>query len=111
MTNITHYVLVILYCVLSVAHTQFADRKQFLDFHNFGYVLQKVQTIKVVNAEAKILFHFQLPLPFNTTVKAINCNLMVVNGDVEFCEQMMPFIREMQGLREKTLTQLERHLR
>jgi len=114
MTNITCYVLVILYCVLSVAYTQFADRKQFLDFHNFGYVLQKVQTIKVVNAEAKILFHFQLPLPFNTTVKAINCNLMVVNGDnsqAELCQQMMPFIREMQGLRVKTLTQLEQHLK
>ena len=97
-----------------MAHTQFADREQFLDFHNFGYVLQKVQTVRIVNAEVKILFHFQLPLPFNTTVKAINCNLMVVNGDhsqAEFCQQMMPFIREMQGLRVKTLTQLEQHLR
>ena len=39
---------------------------------------------------------------------------MVVNGDhspAEFCQQMMPFIREMQGLRVKTLTQLEQHLR
>ena len=36
--------------------------------------------MRVVNAEAKILFHFQLPLPFNTTVKEVNCNLMVVNG-------------------------------
>ena len=91
MTNITHYVLVISYCVLSVARSQFADREQFLDFHNFGYVLQKVQTIRVVNAEAKVLFHFQLPLPFNTTVKAINCNLMVVNGSKHILESSGTF--------------------
>ena len=99
MTNITCYVLVIIFCVLSVARTQFADREQFLDRHNFGYVLQKVQTIRLINAEAKILFHFQLPLPFNTTIKKVNCNLMIVNGDhlsAELCQQMMPFIRQMQ---------------
>jgi len=116
MTNITYlsYVLVIIYCVLSVASAQFADREQFLDRHNFGYVLQKVQTIKVITAEAKILFHFQLPLPFNTTVNEVNCNLMAVNGDhsqAELCQQMTPFIREMQALRVKTLTHLEQYLR
>jgi len=116
MTNVTYisYVLVLLYGVLSVARTQFADREQVLDRHSFGYVLQKVQTVRVVTAEAKILFHFQLPLPFNTTVKEVDCNLMVVNGDhsqAELCQQMMPFIREMQALRFKTLTQLEQHLK
>jgi len=88
--------------------------EQFLNRHNFGYVLQKVQTIRVVTAEAKILFHFQLPLPFNTTVKQVNCNLMAVNGDhsqAQLCQQMTPFIREMQALRVKTLTQLERYLK
>ena len=98
MTNVTYisYVLVLLYGVLSVARTQFADREQVLDRHSFGYVLQKVQTVRVVTAEAKILFHFQLPLPFNTTVNEVDCNLMVVNGDhsqAELCQQMMPFIR------------------
>ena len=73
-----------------------------------------MQTIRVISAEAKILFHFQLPLPFNATAKEVNCNLMVANGDhsqAELCQQMMPFIREMQALRVKTLTQLEQHLR
>jgi len=114
MINITFYVLVILYGVLSVARTQFADREHYLDRHNFGHVLQKVQTMRVITAEANILFHFQLPLQFNTTVKEVDCNLMVVNEDhsqAELCQQMMSFIREMQALRFKTLTQLEQHLK
>jgi len=114
MINITCYVLVILHGVLSVARTQFADREHYLDRHNFGYVLHKVQTMRVITAEANILFHFQLPSQFNTTVKEVDCNLMIANEDhsqAELCQQMMPFIREMQALRFKTLTQLEQHLR
>jgi len=68
MINITCYVLVILYGVLSVARTQFADREHYSDRHNFGYVLHKVQTMRVITAEAKILFHFQLPLQVTRNV-------------------------------------------
>ena len=47
MTNIKYlsYVLVIVYGVLNMASSQFADRERFLDRHNLGYVLKKEQNI------------------------------------------------------------------
>ena len=85
-----------IYGVLNMASSQFADRERFLDRHNLGYVLKKEQDIKVVTAEAKVLFHFQLPPPFNTTVKEINCYLMADKSAADLCKEMKAFITELQ---------------
>ena len=94
MTNIKYlsYVLVMIYGVLNMASSQFADRERFLDRHNLGYVLKKEQDIRVITAEAKVLFHFQLPPLFNTTVKEINCYLMADKSAADLCEEMKAFI-------------------
>jgi len=100
-----------IYGVLNMASSQFADRERFLDRHNLGYVLKKEQDIRVVTAEAKVLFHFQLPPLFNTTVKEVNCYMMVDESAADLCEEMKAFITELQELRHKALSQLERHLK
>ena len=105
------YVLVMIYSVLNMASSQFADRERYLDRHNLGYVLKKEQDIRVVTAEAKILFHFQLPPLFNTTVKEVNCYLMIGESAADLCEEMKVFITQLQELRHKALFQLERHLK
>jgi len=113
MTNIKFlsYVSVMIYGVLNMASSQFADRERFLDRHNLGYVLKKEQDIRVITAEAKVLFHFQLPPLFNTTVKEINCYLMTDESSSDLCEEIKVFITELQELRHKALSQLERHLK
>jgi len=110
-TKCLSYVLVMIYGVLNMASSQFADRERYLDRHNLGYVLKKEQDIRVVTAEAKVLFHFQLPPLFNTTVKEVNCYLMVGESAADLCEEMKAFITELQELRHKALSQLERHLK
>jgi len=110
-TKYLSYVLVMIFGILNMTSSQFTDRERFIDRHNLGYVLKKEQDIRVITAEAKVLFHFQLPPLFNTTVKEINCYLMTDESSSDLCEEMKVFITELQELRHKALSQLERHLK
>ena len=111
MTQYTLIVAVIVIMVIStVVNGQFEGRREFVDHHNYGYSLQKFQSIKVSTAEAQLVFHFQLPQRFNTVAKRINCRMLSNVTQALLCRRSRVVIEALQELRTKTVRRLGRYL-
>jgi len=111
MTQYTLIVAVIVIMVIgTVVNGQFEGRREFVDHHNYGYSLQKIQPIKVSTAEAQLVFHFQLPQRFNTVARRINCRMLSNATQALLCHRSRMVIEALQELRTKTLRRLGRYV-
>ena len=56
-----HFICMITALLSTVAYTEGQLFARMIDRHNFGFVLARQKEIQVSTAEAKLMYHFELP--------------------------------------------------
>ena len=84
---------------------------QSVDKHNFGFLLHKKGKMFIQTAEAKMVFHYELPQrDINVNFTPINCSLLSVTRDALTCQALRPLLRKYRAFTLNAVNHLQNQL-
>jgi len=89
---------------------QVTDWSDYIDRHNYGYVLKRVKDVLIATYHAKLIFHLQLPdwqIEFQDASHTCGYDLNVTLGD---CVRLRELLVAIRDIRDQTQVYIKRQV-